>query len=96
MHVSPEEQLRRFEKRRDDPYKAWKLTDEDWRNREQRDAYEAAVEDMLARTDSPTAPWHVVAADDKRWARVDVARTVARAMEQALVDRGIDPDPPLS
>ena len=96
MHVSPEEQLRRFEKRRDDPYKTWKLTDEDWRNREKRDAYEAAVEDMLARTDTPTAPWHVVAADDKRWARVDVVRTVTRAMEQALIERGIDPDPPLS
>jgi AMP-polyphosphate phosphotransferase len=96
MHVSPEEQLRRFEKRRDDPYKTWKLTDEDWRNREKRDAYEAAVEEMLARTECPSAPWHVVAADDKRWARVDVVRTVARAMEQALLDRGIDPDPPLS
>jgi polyphosphate kinase 2 (PPK2 family) len=96
MHVSPEEQLRRFEKRRDDPYKAWKLTDEDWRNREKRGAYEAAVEDMLARTGNPTAPWHVVAADDKRWARVDVVRTVGRAMEQALVASGIDPDPPLS
>jgi len=96
MHVSPEEQLRRFEKRRDDPYKTWKLTDEDWRNREKRDAYEVAVEEMLARTECPAAPWHVVAADDKRWARVDVVRTVARAMEQALIDRGIDPDPPLS
>jgi AMP-polyphosphate phosphotransferase len=96
MHVSPEEQLRRFEKRRDDPYKTWKLTDEDWRNREKRDAYEAAVEEMLARTECPSAPWHVVAADDKRWARVDVVRTVARAMEQALIERGIDPDPPLS
>jgi AMP-polyphosphate phosphotransferase len=96
MHVSPEEQLRRFESRRDDPYKSWKLTDEDWRNREKRGAYEEAVEDMLTRTECPAAPWHVVAADDKRWARVDVVRTVARAMEQALVDRGIDPDPPLS
>jgi AMP-polyphosphate phosphotransferase len=96
MHVSPEEQLRRFHKRRDDPYKTWKLTREDWRNREKRPLYEAAVEDMLARTECPAAPWHVVAADDKRWARVDVVRTVARAMEQALVARGIDPDPPLN
>jgi AMP-polyphosphate phosphotransferase len=96
MHVSPEEQLRRFEKRRDDPYKTWKLTDEDWRNREKRGAYEAAVEDMLVKTGTPTAPWHVVAGDDKRWARVDVVRTVTRAMEQALVARGLDPDPPLS
>jgi AMP-polyphosphate phosphotransferase len=95
MHVSPEEQLRRFEKRRDDPYKTWKLTDEDWRNREKRADYELAVEDMLARTDHPAGPWHVVAADDKRWARVDVVRTVCQAMEDGLALRGIDPDPPL-
>lgn len=95
MHVSPEEQLRRFTKRRDDPHKTWKLTREDWRNREKRPAYEAAVEEMLERTECPAAPWHVVAADDKRWARVDVVRTVARAMEQSLIDLGIDPDPPL-
>ena len=96
MHVSPEEQLRRFKNRRDDPYKSWKLTDEDWRNREKRDAYEAAVEDMLERTDTPAAPWHVVAAEDKRWARVDVVRTVCEAMEKAMADLGIDTDPPLS
>jgi len=96
MHLSPEEQLRRFEKRQADPYKAWKLTEEDWRNREKRKAYEAAVEEMLERTDLPAAPWHVVAAENKRWARVDVVRTVSAAIEAALVARGIDPDPPLS
>ncbi|MCU1671251.1 MAG: hypothetical protein JWP40_4178 [Blastococcus sp.] len=96
MHVSSEEQLRRFQRRQDDPYKAWKLTEEDWRNRKQRPAYEAAVEEMLERTDLPAAPWHVVAAEDKRWARVDVVRTVCGAIEDALEARGIDPDPPLS
>jgi polyphosphate kinase 2 (PPK2 family) len=96
MHVSPEEQLRRFEKRRDDPYKTWKLTDEDWRNREKRPAYEKAVQEMLERTDHPAGPWHVVAADDKRWARVDVVRTVVEAMEKAMSARGIDTDPPLA
>jgi polyphosphate kinase 2 (PPK2 family) len=96
MHLSPEEQLRRFESRRDDPYRAWKLTDEDWRNREKRPAYEAAVEEMLERTDTPAAPWHVVAAEDKRWARVAVVRTVCEAVEAALTARGIDPDPPLT
>src|SRR5688572_13230181 len=95
MHVSPEEQLRRFESRQRDPYKAWKLTEEDWRNRDKRAAYEAAVEEMLERTDTPVAPWHVVAAEDKRWARVDVVRTVNEAIESALKARGIDPDPPL-
>jgi polyphosphate kinase 2 (PPK2 family) len=96
LHLSPEEQLRRFEKRQADPYKAWKLTKEDWRNREKRPEYEAAVEEMLERTDRPEAPWHVVAAEDKHWARVDVVRTVCRDVEKALTERGIDPDPPLS
>ncbi|MCF6505814.1 UDP-galactose-lipid carrier transferase [Blastococcus sp. MG754426] len=95
LHVSPEEQLRRFESRRADPYKAWKLTDEDWRNREKRGEYEAAVEEMLARTHTGVAPWHVVPAEDKRWARVAVVRTVCEAVEAALHARGIDPDPPL-
>jgi AMP-polyphosphate phosphotransferase len=95
LHLSAEEQLRRFEARRDDPYKAWKLTDEDWRNREKRPQYTAAVEEMLLRTDSPAAPWHLVAAEDKRWARVDVVRTVCEAVERALRARGIDPDAPL-
>src|SRR3712207_2196330 len=96
LHVSPEEQLRRFESRRADPYRAWKLTDEDWRNREKRDDYEAAVEEMLERTDTTTAPWHVVAGEDKRRARVAVVRTVCEAVEAALRARGIDPDPPLT
>ena len=96
LHLSAEEQLRRFESRREDPYRAWKLTDEDWRNREKRAAYEAAVEEMLERTDTGTAPWHVIAAEDKRWARVDVVRTVCTAVESALRARGIDPDPALA
>ena len=96
MHVSPEEQLRRFESRQADPYRSWKLTDEDWRNRDKRAAYEEAVEEMLERTDIPVAPWTVVAAEDKRTARVTVVRTVCEAIEKALTERGIDPDPPLS
>lgn len=95
LHLSPEEQLRRFEARRADPYRAWKLTRDDWRNRDRREAYEAAVEEMLRRTDTPAAPWHVVAAEDKHWARVAVVRTVCAAVEEALRARGIDPDPPL-
>jgi polyphosphate kinase 2 (PPK2 family) len=92
MHLSADEQLRRFQSRRDDPYRAWKLTDEDWRNRDKRPAYEAAVEEMIERTDAPAAPWHLVAAEDKRWARVAVVRTVCEAVESALVARGVDPD----
>jgi polyphosphate kinase 2 (PPK2 family) len=96
MHLSPQEQLRRFESRRDDPYRAWKLTEEDWRNREKRQAYEVAVEEMLARTDHPAGRWHLVAAEDKRWARVAAVRTVCTAIESALQARGIDPDPPIA
>jgi polyphosphate kinase 2 (PPK2 family) len=95
LHVSPEEQLRRFEARQTDPYRAWKLTDEDWRNRGRREEYEAAVEEMLDRTDTAVAPWHVIAGDDKRWARVAVVRTVCDEIERALRVRGIDADPPL-
>ncbi len=83
MHVTPEEQARRFERRRHNPLKAWKLTDEDWRNRDKRKQYERAVEDMLERTDHPAAPWHVIAAEDKRWARVEVVRRVCEAIESS-------------
>jgi polyphosphate kinase 2 (PPK2 family) len=92
VHVSPEEQLRRFESRAADPYRAWKLTEEDWRNREKRPAYEAAVEEMFERTDHPAGRWTLVAGDDKRTARVTVVRTVCEAIESALAARGIDPD----
>jgi AMP-polyphosphate phosphotransferase len=84
MHLSDAEQLKRFEARRDDPLKSWKLTDEDWRNRKQRTRYEAAIEAMLERTDTPAAPWHLVEGDSKRWARVRVIETVCARIERAL------------
>src|SRR3954462_7287209 len=84
VHISEAEQLRRFERRRDDPLKAWKLTDEDWRNRGKRAEYEAAVEDMLVRTDTPEAPWTVVPAEDKRYAHVAVVDRVCEAIEDGL------------
>jgi len=90
LHVSPEEQLRRFDSRATDPLRQWKLTDEDRRNRDKRPAYEAAVEEMLERTDQPEARWHVVAGDDKRYARVRVVETVCEAVEDALVARSSD------
>ena len=96
LHLSPEEQLRRFESRRKDPYRAWKLTDEDWRNREKRPEYEAAVEEMLERTDHSRGRWFVIPAEDKRYARVAVVRTVCEEIEAALRMRGIDADPPLA
>ena len=90
MHVSSEEQLRRFESRAGDALRSWKLTDEDWRNREKRPQYEAAVEDMLKQTDHPKAPWHVIAGDDKRLARTTVVETVCAAVEETLVPLGYD------
>ena len=84
MHVSPEEQLRRFEDRAKDPLRAWKLTDEDWRNREKRKQYEDAVEEMLDRTDRPNAPWHIIAGDDKKYARVKVVEKVCNALDKRL------------
>jgi AMP-polyphosphate phosphotransferase len=89
MHLSPEEQLRRFRARDEDPLKRWKLTDEDWRNREKWDEYTAAVEDMLERTSAPGAPWVVVEAEDKRWARVRVLETTVEHIERGLADRGL-------
>ncbi len=84
MHVSPEEQLRRFEDRANDPLRAWKLTEEDWRNRKKRDAYEKAVEEMLKRTDHERAPWHIIAGDNKHYARLAVVETVCERIEEAL------------
>ena len=84
MHVSPDEQLRRFREREQDPRKRWKLTDEDWRNRKRRDDYHEAVEEMLDKTHTREAPWTVVAGDDKRFARVEVLKTVVEGLSDAL------------
>jgi polyphosphate kinase 2 (PPK2 family) len=95
LQISDAEQLKRFEERRDDPLKSWKLTDEDWRNREKRPAYEEAVEDMLARTDQPPARWDLIAAESKRYARVEVMRTVISRIEEGMRRVGREPPPPL-
>jgi polyphosphate kinase 2 (PPK2 family) len=90
MHISPKEQLRRFERRHKDPLRAWKLTAEDWRNRERWPDYEDAVEEMLARTDHRSARWHTVAAEDKRYARVSVIETVCSEIEAGMRAAGLD------
>ncbi len=90
LHVSPDEQLKRFEARREDPLKRWKLTDEDWRNREKRQLYEAAVEDMLTYTDHPNAHWDVISAEQKRHGRVAVLQAVIDRMEEGMRRWGID------
>jgi AMP-polyphosphate phosphotransferase len=93
LHISDDEQLRRFERRRDDPLKAWKLTDDDWENRGKRPSYLGAVEDMLANTDHDPAPWELVEAESKKFARVKVVETVIRRIERGMRDRGIEPPP---
>jgi len=95
LHISSEEQLSRFESRREDPLKRWKLTDDDWRNRDKRDAYAEAVEDMVARTDEPNAPWSLIPADSKKWARVAVIDAVIARVEEGMRAWGIEPPPPL-
>jgi polyphosphate kinase 2 (PPK2 family) len=93
LHTSPEEQLKRFESRAKDPLKSWKLTDEDWRNREKRPQYEAAVEEILERTDCENAPWRVIAAESKRFARVEVIRVVNEEIEKGMRRAGQEPPP---
>jgi len=95
MHVSEDEQLKRFRSREKDPLRQWKLTEEDWRNREKRPQYEQAVEEMLARTHvEPHAPWHVISGNSKRYARVAVIDTVNAAIEAGMRRNGIEPPPP--
>jgi polyphosphate kinase 2 (PPK2 family) len=95
LHISDAEQLRRFERRAADPLKAWKLTDDDWRNRGMREKYVEAIEDMIARTDQPHAPWHLIPADSKRYARVKVLETVIGRIEDGMRKWGVEPPPPL-
>jgi len=84
MHLSDQEQLKRFEARAEDPLKQWKLTEEDWRNREKRGLYEEAVEDMFKKTSTDNAPWTIIPAENKRYARVAVIEAVNRAMEEGM------------
>ncbi len=91
LHISDKEQAKRFERRSKDPLKAWKLTDEDWRNRKKRKAYVETVEDMVARTDNPHAPWHLIPADSKRYARVAVIETVISQIEDGMRRWGQEP-----
>ena len=86
LHITPEEQLKRFKEREQIPYKAWKLTEEDWRNRERWGEYELAVNDLVERTSTRQAPLTLVAATDKRYARIEVLRTLCERLETVLAD----------
>jgi polyphosphate kinase 2 (PPK2 family) len=84
IHITREEQDRRFKAREETPYKRWKLTDEDWRNRERWKAYEIAVDDMVRLTGTPIAPWYLIEGNDKRYARVRVLDILCDALDRAL------------
>ena len=84
LHIDKNEQERRFRERQANPTKQWKITDEDWRNREKWDQYEEAVNEMLIRTSTTYAPWIVVEGNDKRYARVKVLQTVVDALEKKV------------
>ena len=91
LHISAEEQLKRFERRAADPLKSWKLTEEDWENRKRRPDYEEAVEEMLAHTDQAHARWHLVSAESKRYARVRVVEIVISEIEAGMRRWGQEP-----
>jgi polyphosphate kinase 2 (PPK2 family) len=95
LHISAAEQLRRFEARAEDPLKTWKLTAEDWRNRSRRPDYEVAIEEMVARTSTEEAPWQLVSAESKRYARVAVMRLVNESIEAGMRRVGQEPPAPV-
>lgn len=84
LHISSDVQLQRFQERQNDPFKIHKITDEDWRNREQWPLYEVAINQMLQRTQTPNAPWSLIPANDKYFARVSVIQKLVDAIEQGV------------
>ena len=84
VHIDKDTQLARFTDRQNTPEKQWKITDEDWRNREKWDAYEQAVDEMIAKTSTTYAPWHILESNDKHYARVKALKVVIKALEKAL------------
>ena len=90
LHISKEQQLKRFIERLENPYKRWKLTEEDIRNREKWSEYELAINDMLEQTSTQQSPWHIIPAEHKWFARVEGIKTVVNALEQGVK---IEPPP---
>lgn len=84
VHIDPATQLARFEERQNTPEKEWKITDEDWRNREKWPAYEEAADEMLQKTSTKYAPWHILASNDKKFARIQALRIVVDTLEKRL------------
>ncbi len=84
LHISPEEQFRRFKRREEIPWKQYKITAEDWRNREKWEEYKTAVNDMVIKTGTEYAPWHMVPSEDKRFGRVFVLKTLCERLQSAM------------
>ena len=84
LQIDKDTQLKRFQSRQNDPRKRWKITEEDWRNRAKWDEYQQAADEMLQKTSTTYAPWHVIPSVDKKYARVQVLQTMVDAIERAL------------
>ncbi|EST12360.1 polyphosphate kinase 2 family protein [Sporolactobacillus laevolacticus] len=90
LHISKEEQYERFKKREGDPLKKWKITDEDWRNRQKWEEYVTAAEEMFDKTDKPNARWHIIPANSKWYARIAVLKQMTKSIEAHLKINGVD------
>ena len=90
LHIDKDEQLNRFNARTENPYKAWKLTDEDWRNREKYDDYVTIADEMFEKTDSENAPWVLVAGNNKQYARIQVLKETLAHIEKQAHRRGLE------
>jgi AMP-polyphosphate phosphotransferase len=93
LQISAEEQLKRFNDRQNDPLRRWKITEEDWRNRNKADDYVVAAEEMFERTDHELAPWDIISGENKRLARVQVLETAIQRVEQGMARWGMDVPP---
>ena len=84
VQIDKDTQLERFTLRQNTPEKRWMITDEDWRNREKWDLYEDAVNEMLQKTNTTYAPWHILESNDKKYARIKALEIVIQAMEEQI------------
>ena len=84
VQIDKDTQLQRFTDRQNNPEKRWKITDEDWRNREKWDLYEEAVDEMLQKTSTTYAPWHILESVDKKYARIKALKIIIEELEKVL------------
>ena len=84
VHIDKDTQLQRFTDRQNNPEKRWKITDEDWRNREKWDLYEEAIDEMLQKTNTRFAPWYILESVDKKYARIKALKIIVEQLEKAL------------